>query len=42
MKTTQLAVQTRAERIFSQSLPVIIGRLSVMPFTEDQWQRFLD
>jgi len=34
--------QIKAEPLFAQSPLVIIGRLSVVPLTEDQWHWFLD
>ena len=41
-KTPKTLVQIKAEPLFAQSPLVIIGRLSVVPLTADQWQWFLD
>jgi predicted RNA-binding protein with PUA-like domain len=42
LKTPKTLAQIKAEPLFAQSPLVIIGRLSVVPLTEDQWQWFLD
>ena len=42
LKTPKTLTQIKAEPLFAQSPLVIIGRLSVVPLTEDQWQWFLD
>ena len=42
LKTPKTLAAIKAEPLFAQSPLVIIGRLSVVPLTEDQWQWFLD
>jgi predicted RNA-binding protein with PUA-like domain len=42
LKHPKTLAQVKAEPLFAQSPLVIIGRLSVVPLTEDQWQWFLD
>ena len=42
LKHPKTLAQIKAEPLFAQSPLVIIGRLSVVPLTEDQWQWFLD
>jgi predicted RNA-binding protein with PUA-like domain len=42
LKTPKTLAQIKAEPLFAQSPLVIIGRLSVVPLTEDQWFWFLD
>ncbi len=42
LKTSKTLAQIKAEPLFAQSPLVIIGRLSVVPLTEDQWRWFLD
>jgi predicted RNA-binding protein with PUA-like domain len=42
LKTPKTLAMIKAEPIFSKSPLVIIGRLSVVPLTEDQWYWFVD
>ncbi len=42
LKTPKTLAQIKAEPLFATSPLVIIGRLSVVPLTEDQWRWFLD
>ena len=42
IKTPKTLAQIKAEPLFSQSPLVIIGRLSVVPLTEDQWNWLVD
>jgi len=42
LKHPKTLAQIKAEPLFAQSPLVIIGRLSVVPLTEDQWHWFLD
>ena len=42
LKHPKTLAQIKAEPLFAKSPLVIIGRLSVVPLTDDQWQRFLD
>ena len=42
LKTPKTLTQIKAEPLFAQSPLVIIGRLSVVPLTEDQWHWFVD
>ena len=42
LKTPKTLVQIKAEPLFAKSPLVIIGRLSVVPLTDDQWRWFLD
>ena len=42
LKHPKTLAAVKAEPLFAQSPLVIIGRLSVVPLTEDQWQWFLD
>jgi predicted RNA-binding protein with PUA-like domain len=42
LKTPKTLAQVKAEPMFATSPLVIIGRLSVVPLTEDQWFWFLD
>ena len=42
LKHPKTLAQVKAEPLFAKSPLVIIGRLSVVPLTEDQWQWFLD
>ena len=42
LKTPKSLAEITANLLFAQSPLVIIGRLSVVPLTEDQWQWFLD
>jgi predicted RNA-binding protein with PUA-like domain len=42
LKHPKTLAQIKAEPLFAKSQLVIIGRLSVVPLTEDQWQWFLD
>ena len=42
LKHPKTLAQIKAEPLFAKSPLVIIGRLSVVPLTEDQWQWFLD
>jgi predicted RNA-binding protein with PUA-like domain len=42
LKTPKSLAEIKANLLFAQSPLVIIGRLSVVPLTEDQWQWFLD
>jgi predicted RNA-binding protein with PUA-like domain len=42
LKAPKTLAAIKAEPLFAQSPLVIIGRLSVVPLTEDQWQWFLD
>lgn len=42
LKTPKTLAQVKAEPLFAQSPLVIIGRLSVVPLTEDQWHWFVD
>ncbi len=41
LKTPKTLTEIKASPIFAQSPLVIIGRLSVVPLTEDQWDWFL-
>ena len=41
LKTPKTLAAIKAEPIFATSPLVIIGRLSVVPLTEEQWQWFL-
>jgi len=42
LKTPKTLAEIKAEPLFAKSPLVLIGRLSVVPLTEDQWQWFLD
>ena len=42
LKTPKTLAQIKAEPLFHDSPLVIIGRLSVVPLTEDQWHWFVD
>ncbi len=42
LKHPKTLAEIKAEPLFAQSPLVIIGRLSVVPLTEDQWHWFLD
>ena len=42
LKTPKTLAVIKAEPLFAKSPLVLIGRLSVVPLTEDQWQWFLD
>ncbi len=42
LKHPKTLAQIKAEPLFAKSPLVIIGRLSVVPLTDDQWQWFLD
>ena len=42
LKKPKTLAQIKAEPLFATSPLVVIGRLSVVPLTEDQWQLFLD
>jgi predicted RNA-binding protein with PUA-like domain len=42
LKTPKTLAAIKAEPIFATSPLVIIGRLSVVPLTEEQWKWFLD
>ena len=42
LKTPKTLAQIKAEPLFAESPLVIIGRLSVVPLTEDQWHWFVD
>ncbi|WP_263357127.1 EVE domain-containing protein [Acidicapsa ligni] len=42
LKTPKTLAMIKAEPIFAKSPLVIIGRLSVVPLTEDQWYWFVD
>jgi len=42
LKTPKTLAAIKAEPLFAESPLVIIGRLSVVPLTEDQWHWFLD
>jgi len=42
LKTPKTLTQIKAEPLFAQSPLVLIGRLSVVPLTEDQWYWFVD
>jgi predicted RNA-binding protein with PUA-like domain len=42
LKTPKTLAEIKANPLFAQSPLVIIGRLSVVPLTEDQWFWFLD
>lgn len=41
LKTPKTLTAIKAEKIFADSPLVIIGRLGVVPLTEEQWQWFL-
>jgi len=41
LKTPKTLAAIKAEPIFAQSPLVLIGRLSVVPLTEEQWEWFL-
>jgi predicted RNA-binding protein with PUA-like domain len=41
LKKPKTLVQIKAEPIFAQSPLIIIGRLSVVPLTKEQWDWFL-
>jgi len=42
LKKPKTLAEIKAEPLFAGSPLVVIGRLSVVPLTEDQWQWFLD
>jgi predicted RNA-binding protein with PUA-like domain len=42
LKTPKTLTAIKANPLFAQSPLIIIGRLSVVPLTEDQWHWFLD
>jgi len=42
LKTPKTLAEIKAEPVFAKSPLVIIGRLSVVPWTEEQWRWFLD
>jgi predicted RNA-binding protein with PUA-like domain len=42
LKHPKTLAQIKAEPLFAKSPLVIIGRLSVVPLTDDQWYWFLD
>jgi len=42
LKTPKTLAEIKAEPVFAKSPLVIIGRLSVVPLTEEQWRWFLD
>ena len=42
LKHPKSLAQIKAEPLFAKSPLVVIGRLSVVPLTEDQWYWFLD
>ncbi len=42
LKRPKTLAEIKAEPLFANSPLVIIGRLSVVPLTDDQWQWFLD
>jgi predicted RNA-binding protein with PUA-like domain len=42
LKTPKTLAMIKAEPLFAKSPLVIIGRLSVVPLTEDQWYWFTD
>ena len=42
LKKPKTLAEIKAESLFAGSPLVVIGRLSVVPLTEDQWQWFLD
>jgi len=42
LKTPKTLAEIKAEPLFAKSPLVIIGRLSVVPLTEEQWRWFLD
>ncbi len=41
LKTPKTLAEIKAEKLFAQSPLVIIGRLSVVPLTAEQWEWFL-
>jgi predicted RNA-binding protein with PUA-like domain len=41
LKTSKTLAMVKAEKLFADSPLVIIGRLSVVPLTEKQWEWFL-
>lgn len=41
LKTPKTLVEIKAEKIFAKSPLIIIGRLSVVPLTKEQWDWFL-
>jgi predicted RNA-binding protein with PUA-like domain len=42
LKKPKTLAEIKAEPLFAGSPLLVIGRLSVVPLTEDQWQWFLD
>jgi predicted RNA-binding protein with PUA-like domain len=42
LKRPKTLAEIKAEPLFANSPLVIIGRLSVVPLTDDQWQWFVD
>jgi predicted RNA-binding protein with PUA-like domain len=41
LKTPKTLAAIKAEKLFAQSPLLLIGRLSVVPLTEEQWNWFL-
>jgi predicted RNA-binding protein with PUA-like domain len=41
LKQTKTLAAIKAEPLFAQSPLVLIGRLSVVPLTEEQWEWFV-
>ena len=41
LKTPKTLAAIKAEKLFAESPLVVIGRLSVVPLTEEQWRWFL-
>ena len=41
LKQTKTLAEIKAEPLFAQSPLVLIGRLSVVPLTEEQWKWFV-
>jgi predicted RNA-binding protein with PUA-like domain len=41
LKTPKTLAEIKAEKIFAQSPLVLIGRLSVVPLTQEQWDWFV-
>lgn len=41
LKTPKTLAEIKAEQLFAQSPLVLIGRLSVVPLTEEQWDWFV-
>ncbi|MDR3722998.1 MAG: EVE domain-containing protein [Terracidiphilus sp.] len=42
LKTPKTLAAIKAEKLFASSPLVVIGRLGVVPLTEEQWQWFMD